>query len=585
MVRTVMCIQCRLCIHSTYNQVVCPQKNDYHSQTLLLVYSSIHYTVCHCSLQEYLNELLAVSNATQSNGTGSQNGSDGTENRTNFAQAALVLQQSSFVYSRKVEYLYSLVYQALEQLSENSRNSNEGGKGSRRSNNHSAMDEIEQYDPYQEFLLLDDVVPCDSADHNRQSISLMEPDEVSRSLLYRSPHGRRSSWMTAGAGGDMTSTLLLNATANMSTHKRGSYQPLFQLLEGACPDEDEYEHYLAAPLAAPSPLFGYNNDNDNDMDDDEAPDDGAGFTMHMPMDHDDSANTPFSPRSTNPILTQQSVAPENMQQTRTVMNPPPPKKPSNPWKYCDPHDPTGNDRPLQRGRTIRLPPGLHEWPSDCVTGARTRRRPASRAALTAPPLALPPWTFRLETVPLTGWVLGTEFHYMRTHFRAEQRRQAAKEQRERELQQYALPIENNAWEHDDMDNDDNEGGWGFGGDDDNDSIGNNTNTHSNVGLHMNAMEREGFEGMSRPHMTIVWLLLSHLNPFLLIVRSKPRFGEQLRRNVPCSTQKHVQRKRKVFQRDGSAQASTCMARSTSTHIGRGRSTTMFRHFSLQSKYH
>jgi condensin-2 complex subunit H2 len=32
----------------------------------------------------------------------------------NFAEAALLIQGSACIYSRKVEYLYSLVYQALE---------------------------------------------------------------------------------------------------------------------------------------------------------------------------------------------------------------------------------------------------------------------------------------------------------------------------------------------------------------------------------------------------------------------------------------------------------------------------------------
>ena len=45
-------------------------------------------------------------------------GNDPSANKgkTNFAQAALLLQNSSSVYSRKVEYLYSLVFAALDEL-------------------------------------------------------------------------------------------------------------------------------------------------------------------------------------------------------------------------------------------------------------------------------------------------------------------------------------------------------------------------------------------------------------------------------------------------------------------------------------
>ena len=41
-------------------------------------------------------------------------GFEGSNNKMNFAEAALVIQGSACVYSRKVEYLYALVYQALE---------------------------------------------------------------------------------------------------------------------------------------------------------------------------------------------------------------------------------------------------------------------------------------------------------------------------------------------------------------------------------------------------------------------------------------------------------------------------------------
>ena len=44
---------------------------------------------------------------------------DSKSTATNFTNAAILLQNSSSVYSRKVEYLHTLVYQALERLSSN----------------------------------------------------------------------------------------------------------------------------------------------------------------------------------------------------------------------------------------------------------------------------------------------------------------------------------------------------------------------------------------------------------------------------------------------------------------------------------
>lgn len=42
---------------------------------------------------------------------------DGGATSVNFAEAALLIQGSAVVYSRKVEYLYSLIYHALDVLS------------------------------------------------------------------------------------------------------------------------------------------------------------------------------------------------------------------------------------------------------------------------------------------------------------------------------------------------------------------------------------------------------------------------------------------------------------------------------------
>ncbi len=59
------------------------------------------------SLSEYLEELesLQVSFG------------DKSEKSLNFAEAALVIQGSAAIYSKKVEYLYKLVFQALDLFS------------------------------------------------------------------------------------------------------------------------------------------------------------------------------------------------------------------------------------------------------------------------------------------------------------------------------------------------------------------------------------------------------------------------------------------------------------------------------------
>ena len=61
-------------------------------------------------LEEYLEDLEGISISF-----------DGGKTSLNFAEAAILIQGSAVVYSRKVEYLYSLIYQALDVLSSKSK--------------------------------------------------------------------------------------------------------------------------------------------------------------------------------------------------------------------------------------------------------------------------------------------------------------------------------------------------------------------------------------------------------------------------------------------------------------------------------
>mmetsp|Transcript_2762 Transcript_2762/g.6458 ORF Transcript_2762/g.6458 Transcript_2762/m.6458 type:complete len:798 (-) Transcript_2762:139-2532(-) len=91
----------------------------------------------------------------------------------NFAEAALVIQNSSLVYSKKVEYLYKLVFQTLDLLCDaRDEDEIEGAEGNgkkrrkpRKSLADFAVEEREQ------FLLLDDVIPV-------AANTLLNPEEV-----------------------------------------------------------------------------------------------------------------------------------------------------------------------------------------------------------------------------------------------------------------------------------------------------------------------------------------------------------------------------------------------------------------------
>ncbi|KAL7578121.1 hypothetical protein ACA910_012569 [Epithemia clementina (nom. ined.)] len=139
-------------------------------------------------LEEYLNDLVGEMvidgdrpmSMDESNGSTQQQQVVAT--KMNFAKAALVLHNSSHVYSRKVEYLHSLVLTALKNMSktalQNNHDNNNNNKRKQQRNNHvdDDIEEFWEFDPHQEFLLLDDVLPVDKTPDCRY-INLAESAE------------------------------------------------------------------------------------------------------------------------------------------------------------------------------------------------------------------------------------------------------------------------------------------------------------------------------------------------------------------------------------------------------------------------
>uniref|UniRef100_A0ACD5UN76 Uncharacterized protein n=1 Tax=Avena sativa TaxID=4498 RepID=A0ACD5UN76_AVESA len=116
------------------------------------------------SLEEYLLKICS----------GEISGEDGAYN-FNFAEAALLLQGSVQVYSRKVEYLYSLVLHALEFLSQNKQDQQE--KDSAETNENGPSTTVNREDDI--FVGLDDV-PAESRttlDNN------LERDDLRRKIV------------------------------------------------------------------------------------------------------------------------------------------------------------------------------------------------------------------------------------------------------------------------------------------------------------------------------------------------------------------------------------------------------------------
>jgi hypothetical protein len=152
-----------------------------------------------------------------------------------------------------------------------------------------------------------------------------------------------------------------------------------------------------------------------------------------------------------------------------------------PWELLDPHQPLGTYRPLRKGRTLALPNGLPDLPSDCVTGARTKRRAGRVVGSTVGTIAKPsgpapiPGSYATNTyrhltqgtdlfeLPLSGLAFGDEFAYIAK--RNKQAKEAEKRKARREAQG-AQPSPRSDEVIDGNDDDDDAGFGALGGDDD-----------------------------------------------------------------------------------------------------------------------
>jgi hypothetical protein len=368
----------------------------------------------------------------------------------NFAQAALLLQNSSNVYGRKVEYLHALVYRALNDLVASTAGSRRGasaGASAGAGATEAILDELAERDAGMEFLLLDDFLPTDdSAGGGRINLGpgdgLTGPDgdpdlEFGPELgLGPNPSGpsptsgkdgtrlslgglsvthldRRASLGLSGAGAwaggapseAATRALLgtiLTEGGGDGAEAAGAGGGL-RLLGGRC-DVGAGGALLmpgssllrAAPggegrgsggggggggylLADPDGSFVGGGGGGGDDGGDGGGDDEI---AHLGDDDDDDGDGLALAGEGVDAVSRQQKRQGPGESPRRVQFAPPPRRRRDPWAMLDPHDagPGSGARPLRIGVTYRLPPGIEDTPSECVTGASTTQRGTGAAA-------------------------------------------------------------------------------------------------------------------------------------------------------------------------------------------------------------
>jgi hypothetical protein len=120
-------------------------------------------------LEDYLEELESI-----------QISLDGGRSTLNFAEAAMLIQGSAAVYSRKVEYLYALIYQTLDMITANKKKALANGKVKPRDVQDADADELLRHEAEEEFLLLEAVKEGKAVDLKEKK----EEVELQTALTY-----------------------------------------------------------------------------------------------------------------------------------------------------------------------------------------------------------------------------------------------------------------------------------------------------------------------------------------------------------------------------------------------------------------
>ena len=480
---------------------------------------AIVFSLRFSSLEEYLQELAGI-HPQQLQKIAETAAADADSKKDsdvpNFAHAALILQNSSNVYGRKVEYLYSLVYKALDEFFQASKNSSSSSniKNGRKTKGLDVdVEEFFDFDPNECFLLLDDVVPEDLTPTHRK-INLKEDLDESDAQERRNSIGgpvcapgsasnrshitnnnnvtrlslgglsvtrmeRNNSSSYGGVTSQQQQRALLGILNNGSLRLMSGHCDIGDdgvlLMPGSQPSTGrrnsnvfgDSTNNLDASLCAELNMDGSQPDGNLDggprnlfEDTDDDHDEGPGFIMNDDFDDDNTnhagamdvndsqvgvvALSSSLPSSRKRVAFADSVE-EHLEKKQHNKQK---KKKKDPWQLLDPHsagDPSYALKPLKRGKTTRLPEGIHQPPSECVTGSSTSFTAQPERRSLAPPTLRPSLaieTFRVavgkqleasNTIKFRGLVYGDEFLYIakeNAKLKAAKRREERKKEQE-----------------------------------------------------------------------------------------------------------------------------------------------------------
>lgn len=297
---------------------------------------------------------------------------DNGKTTMNFTEAALLIQGSACVYSRKVEYLYSLVYQTLDYISNKKREKLPSSLGP---DGQDADATFGEEDADEKFLSLDDIrdtsqASVDMRDHQCNPVNIVPSTPMS--LVPPEEDEKRDNPLLSRKGEVLASRK--DFRMNMCTpHRSGAF--LLELA-GLSPCPRGPGTAPAAPAGVPgggsergstgagAPIRALSFSEEAGLEDDG--DDGAGGGD--PMQEDAAVLAPggaehMEAQRSTPGYTLRERAPAQHSQTHA-------KELLDPWQSLDPFG-DSEDRPFRKGRPFLVPPGLE----DMAGGKRKRKSP------------------------------------------------------------------------------------------------------------------------------------------------------------------------------------------------------------------
>nr|XP_056702626.1 condensin-2 complex subunit H2 [Euleptes europaea] len=319
---------------------------------------------------------------------------DGGKTTMNFIEAALLIQGSACIYSKKVEYLYSLVYQALDLISNKKREKQPSSKGENGADpDVSAGPESEE----ERFLSLDDIqdssrANSDLRDNHRRSAVTVVP--LTPMALVPPEEAEKKDNPLFSRKGEILASRKDFTMNSCTPHANGAFMvELAGLSPTQCLPGRNIEwdggNSVGAQRLAPAPggvpmeasvcempvlALNFSGEGAEAVGSACGDDDGGGGGDFLLDISDGGPEAPATaalhnlhqagiPQQKGYTLRERPPVPENNAQIKEMLDP---------WRSLDPFS-SSCDKPLKKGKPLTVPRSLNDLP-----GSKRKRRTSSK---------------------------------------------------------------------------------------------------------------------------------------------------------------------------------------------------------------